>query len=229
MERVEIGKRIKENYEGRYKFKLLRRTPVIIRLDGNCFHTLTKDCNKPFDIKISLAMEETARYLCGEIQGARCAYVQSDEISLLLTDFEQLDTTAWFDYSIQKMTSISSGKASVFFTKYYGRDGIFDSRVFNIPVAEVCNYFIWRQVDWERNSLMMYALSLYPHEELQKKSKSALHELIHRKGHNWANLEDRWKNGIYIEKVEDKWITCDRCPSFRTERDRIEKFLNRNV
>jgi len=74
----------------------------------------------------------------------------------------------------------------------------------------------------------MYALSLYPHEELQKKSKSALHELIHRKGHNWANLEDRWKNGIFIEKREDKWITCDICPSFRTERDRIEKFLNRD-
>jgi len=117
VERLEIGKRIKENYEGRYKFKLLRRTPVIIRLDGNCFHTLTKDCNKPFDIKISLAMEETARYLCGEIQGARCAYVQSDEISLLLTDFEQLDTTAWFDYSIQKMTSISSGKSFRIFHK----------------------------------------------------------------------------------------------------------------
>ncbi len=174
-------------------------------------------------------MEETARYLCGEIQGARCAYVQSDEISILLTDFEQLDTTAWFDYSIQKMTSISAGKASVFFTKYYSKDGIFDARVFNIPVEEVCNYFIWRQVDWERNSLMMYALSLYHHEELQKKSKSSLHELIHRKGHNWATLEDRWKNGIFIEKGEDRWITCDICPSFRTERDIIEKFLNRDA
>ncbi len=170
-------------------------------------------------------MEETARYLCGEIQGARCAYVQSDEISLLLTDFEQLDTTAWFDYSVQKMTSISAGKTSVFFTKYYGKDGIFDSRVFNIPREEVCNYFIWRQVDWERNSLMMYALSLYPHDALQKKSKSALHELIHGKGHNWANLEDRWKNGIFIEKWEDKWITSERCPYFRTERDTVEKFI----
>jgi tRNA(His) 5'-end guanylyltransferase len=170
-------------------------------------------------------MTETAKYLCGEIQGAKCAYTQSDEISILVTDFDQLDTTAWFDYTIQKVVSISAGKASVFFTKYFGTEGIFDSRAFNIPSEEVCNYFIWRKNDWERNSLMMYALSLFSHEELQNKSKSALHEMIHKTGNNWAKLPDRWKNGVFMAKIDEDWTVFEECPNFKTEKNTIERYL----
>jgi len=225
MKELAIGKRMKNYYESRYRFKLTRRTPVVIRLDGNCFHTLTKDCKKPFDIQLSRAMEETARDLCAYIQGARCSYIQSDEISILLTDFENLDTEAWFDYNVQKMCSISAGKASVFFTDYYGKEGIFDSRVFNIPKEEVCNYFVWRQADWERNSLIMYARSFYTQEELHKKGRGDLHEMLHRKGHNWAGLEDRWKNGLFISRSEDGWLTHPECPIFKTDRISVEKYL----
>ena len=136
MEKDSIGNRIKANYENRYRFSLTRRTPVIIRLDGRAFHSVTRDFKKPFDERFAEIMDDTALYLCEEIQGAKCAYVQSDEISILLTDFDKLTTDAWFDYNIQKMTSISAGLVSVFFSLLLGQTAVFDSRVFNIPVEE---------------------------------------------------------------------------------------------
>ena len=91
-------KRMKENYENRSKIFLTRRTPVIIRLDGKAFHTYTRGLDKPFDSGLINDMQDTAIYLCQNIQGAKCAYVQSDEISILVTDFDDINTQAWFDY-----------------------------------------------------------------------------------------------------------------------------------
>ena len=72
---------------------------------------------KPFDEGLIDDMAETARFLCGEIQGAKCAYVQSDEISILLTDFDKLNTDAWFDYQVQKRTSVAASMASAKFNQ----------------------------------------------------------------------------------------------------------------
>ena len=43
-----LGERMKE-YEMQSRTRLLRRTPVIIRLDGCHFHTLTRGLNRPYD------------------------------------------------------------------------------------------------------------------------------------------------------------------------------------
>ena len=101
-----LGNRMKENYENRTRFKLTRRLPVIIRLDGKAFHTYTKGLEKPFDEGLIEDMAETTRFLCENIMGIKCGYTQSDEISLLITDFDKLETQAWFDYNIQKMLSL---------------------------------------------------------------------------------------------------------------------------
>jgi len=196
-----LGNRMKENYEDRYRFKLLRRSPVIIRLDGKNFHTFTKHCHKPFDNSLQQAMEQTAFKLCQEIQGAKCAYIQSDEISILLTDFDKLNTSAWFDYNIQKMVSISAGIASVYFNRYYDSKNhlaLFDSRVFNLPKEETCNYFIWRQKDWIRNSIQMLARIYYSHKQLENKKNSDIHEMLYKKELNWNDLSNKWKNGSFI-------------------------------
>jgi len=201
MKKDSIGNRLKGNYELRQRQKLIRRTPVIIRLDGRAFHTVTKKCEKPFDAIFSNSINHTALELFSEIQGAKCAYCQSDEISILVTDFDKLTTEAWFDYNKSKIESISAGIASATFTSHWCQEGeiaVFDSRSFNIPKEEVCNYFIWRQQDWVRNSIHMYARSLYSHKELQNKNQSDMHEMIHAKGLNWADLDDRWKNGSFI-------------------------------
>lgn len=244
MKKDAIGNRMKENYEDRFRFKLTRRTPVILRLDGNCFHRVTRNCIKPFDDFLSQGMIKTAMHLCEEIQNTKCAYVQSDEISLLLVDFDTLLTEAYFDYNIQKICSISAGKASVFFTRYWNSNGplsstsidcIFDARVFNIPKEEVCNYFIWRQKDWERNSLQMLSRANYSAKQLDRKNKQDMHDMLHEKGLNWVNLEDKWKNGVFISKVkesekvdgEEEWIwhLWNKCPIFMKDRDAVEKYL----
>ena len=128
-----LGDRMKENYENRYRFYLTRRTPVIIRLDGKAFHTVTKNCDEPFDSRFCITMDNTADLLCKNIQGAKLAYVQSDEISILLTDFDKLTTDAWFDYNLQKIVSVSAGLASSYFSRQWGYECTFDSRAFNIP------------------------------------------------------------------------------------------------
>lgn len=112
-----IMQRMKANYEFRSKTFLTRRVPVIMRLDGKAFHTYTKGLNKPFDEGLIEDMQETAKFLCKNIQGAKCAYVQSDEISILITDYDTLLTDAWFDYNVQKMTSISASLATGIFNQ----------------------------------------------------------------------------------------------------------------
>lgn len=112
-----LGNRMKSFYEDRSRYKLPRRSFTIIRIDGKAFHTFTKGLEKPFDVGIIEDMDQTAVYLCKNIQGAKLAYVQSDEISLVLTDFDSLDTAAWFDGNVQKMASISASLATAKFNQ----------------------------------------------------------------------------------------------------------------
>ena len=202
-----LGDRMKKNYEDRNRTFLTRRTPVILRLDGKAFHTLTRGYDKPFDENFYQCMVETMRKVFNSIQGAKVAYYQSDEISILITDFDRLTTEAWFDYNVQKMVSISASIASVVFSKLFERYALFDSRVFNIPRSEVANYFVWRQNDWTRNSIQMLAQAHYSHKELHKKGQADMHEMLYEKGINWAHLESKWKNGTFIDVSFDDTIT----------------------
>jgi tRNA(His) guanylyltransferase len=217
----QLGDRMKERYEDRTRYLLPRRTYTIIRLDGKAFHTFTRGFDRPFDTDLTSIMDETARVLCKEIQGAKLAYVQSDEISILVTDFEQPNTCAWFDGNIQKMVSISAAIATatfnrevyfraeepVIFKKFLEKDGnpktaYFDSRVFTVPdPIEVENYFIWRQNDATRNSIQMAARSMYSHKECDNKNTSQLQEMVFQKGQNWNDYPDGFKRGRCIVKV----------------------------
>ena len=87
--------RMKEFYEFIPKTKLMRRTPVILRIDGKAFHTFTRGFQKPFDEILIKSMQETMKYLCENIQGCVLGYTQSDEISLLLVDYKNLNSSAW--------------------------------------------------------------------------------------------------------------------------------------
>ena len=118
----ELGKRMKEYYENIPKTKLIRRTPVIIRIDGKAFHTFTKGFKKPFDDILIKSMQETMKYLCENIQGCILGYTQSDEISLLLVDYKNLNSSAWFDYKIQKICSIAASMATMAFNKSFTKN-----------------------------------------------------------------------------------------------------------
>ncbi len=247
--RNNLSNRMKQCYENVFKYKLPERMPVIIRLDGRAFHSLTAKAEKPFDNGFITLMNNTAMYLCKEIQNVQLAYVQSDEISLLLHNYKQLNTQSWFNNEIQKICSISAGLASSSFslmyysilkTEKYGslpKPIQFDSRCFVLPEAEVCNYFIFRQKDWERNSIQMLAQSLYSHKELHKKNNSELQEMCFQKGKNWNDLDVSLKRGrcvVYkkrefeIKKGEfifSGWEIDENVPIFTQDRNYIEKYL----
>ena len=209
-----LGDRMKSQYENRTRFMLPRRTYTIIRLDGKSFHTFTKGFNRPYDARITSWMDYTAIQLCREIQGVKFAYTQSDEISLLLTDFEGNTTDAWFDGNLQKVVSVAASLATAEFnfqrcalSEDQSLDGyaLFDARAFTIPDSvEVANYFIWRQQDAVRNSVQMLAQSLYSHKELQNKNGSELQEMTFKKGKNWNDVSVRNKRGGLFLKVEEK-------------------------
>jgi tRNA(His) 5'-end guanylyltransferase len=179
-------------------------------------------------------MIEVGLKLCKEVQGSKCVYIQSDEISILITDFDTLETDAWFDYNIQKIASISASVASVEFSLRMSlncdnRDGCieayFDSRVFNIPKEEVCNYFIWRQQDWIKNSIQMLTRKFYSHKEVENKKQPDMHEMLHEKGVNWALIPDWCKNGVFIAKLDSGIEKFENCPDFKKDRKVIERYL----
>lgn len=119
MDKTSLGNRMKNNYENISRYYLTRRTPVIIRLDGHSFHTFTMGFKKPFDDILVKSMQDTMKYLCENIQGCALGYTQSDEISLVLTDYTELTTDAWFGNNLQKMCSVSASMATLAFNKAF--------------------------------------------------------------------------------------------------------------
>ena len=131
----DLGVRMKTYYEQIPKTKLVRRTPVAIRIDGKAFHTFTRGFKKPFDKILMASMQDTMKYLCQNIQGCVLGYTQSDEITLILVDYQTLTSGAWFDYEVQKMCSISASMATIAFNKAFvdnaskaKLDGLFDGK-----------------------------------------------------------------------------------------------------
>ena len=129
----ELGRRMKDFYESVPKTRLVRRTPVAIRIDGKAFHTFTRGFEKPFDEVLGRAMRETMKYLCENIQGCVLGYTQSDEITLILIDYKKLTSSAWFDYEVQKMCSIAASMATMAFNKAFADE----TQRFNIEHCDV--------------------------------------------------------------------------------------------
>jgi tRNA(His) 5'-end guanylyltransferase len=236
-----------KRYEGVGKTRLTPRLPMVVRADGKAFHTLTRDMKRPFDPDFVEHMIAVATELCREIDGAQMAYVQSDEISVLVRDDQTFDTQAWFDKELDKTVSVSAGIASAEMSLRLGRRAVFDARAFILPPAEVTNYFVWRQQDATRNSVSMAA-----HAELRKTlgAKEA-QALLH--GKTWGQQQEllfsycriNWsrdyathlKRGACILLAAEEragqngpvtrrvWTADREIPVFTAERNYIERFL----
>jgi tRNA(His) 5'-end guanylyltransferase len=204
----------------------MRRTPVAIRIDGKAFHTFTRGFAKPFDEVLGNAMVRTMEHLCKNIQGCVFGYTQSDEITLLLIDYQTFETDAWFDYEVQKMCSITASMATLAFNTFFENEvdkfyynhvkpgdplveyyqvyrdaqykgAMFDARCFNIPKEEACNLIYWRQLDATRNSIQMVGQANFSHKELQGKSCNDIQDMLHeQRGINWNEYPIRWKRGV---------------------------------
>lgn len=182
--------------------KALPRLPILARLDGRAFHSLSKGFDRPFDAGMSHSMLLTTEALVEEFD-AVCAYTQSDEITL-----------AWlqpcvFDGRIQKLTSVLAGFASSVFSTaiqaHYPnlrQVPCFDCRVWQVPaIQDVIDVFVWREDDATKNSITMAAQSLYSHKELHGVNSAQKHEMLFKKGVNWNDYPAHFKRGVYLKRV----------------------------
>lgn len=118
MDTSDLAKRMKD-YEMRDRYFLQKRIPVAIRVDMRAGHTFTKGFERPFDKVFMKSMQETAKYMCENMGNAKFAYVQSDEITIILVDYDTLETDCWFNYRIDKLCSISASMATMAFNKFF--------------------------------------------------------------------------------------------------------------
>ncbi len=243
-----LGNRMK-GYEKVSSGILMKRTPVIIRLDGKSFHTFTKKLNSandpslvnnPFSEKLHRVMINTMADVCNEIQNAKMAYTQSDEISILLTDWSTFQTDQWFGGNIQKIVSVSAALASSYFNYYFAQEfaagnsyktniALFDSRVFNLPKEEVTNNFIWRQNDASRNSIQMLGHYYFSQKQMHGKSNSEVQDMLMLdKGINW-NEVDTWKKrgSCYHSRLHEPnpVLWDENIPIFSQQRDYIDHYV----
>lgn len=240
-DKTSLGDRIKANYEDAFRVKFTKRMPLMIRLDGCHFSSYSKKFQKPFDLKIRDAFIEGTKALFSEIQGLKVTYQQSDELTLLITDYDTLNTQSWFDSNIQKITSVSASILTASFNKFMFENkfndtlAYFDSRAFILPKEEVCNAFLFRQNDATRNSISCLGQKHFSHKLLHKKNTSEVQEMLFQeKGINWNN-EPTWTKrgycmlrktfekepGVFRSAVEPDF----EIPIFSQDRDYINKFV----
>lgn len=208
-------------YESVSDMRLTKRVPVIIRIDWRAFHTFTRKCKKPFDQNIIDAFVLATEKISKDIMWFKIAYTQSDEVSILITDYDTIQSESFFGYRISKINSVVASMFTNYFNEIYVWDdnAVFDCRCFNIPESDIANYFLWRQKDWEKNSIQMYARSMYTTKELYKKKLSDLHDMLYQKWCNWATLDEQLKNWSYITKKWNRYIR----PDFQCVSDLLDK------
>ncbi len=227
-----MGDRFKR-YESQTSYRVPSRSYFIVRLDGKGFSKWTKKLDKPFDEGFAEDMQATAAYLCANLQGAVFAYYQSDEISILFTDFETNEKQQLYDGKIQKITSISASMATAHFNKLRTiremqedlydfeidfKPAMFDSRVIVVPDPdEVINYFWWRQKDASKNSVSMACYANFSDKQTTGKNSSEKQDMLMEKGINWNDYAVVFKRGVIIKKeqymkgeaVRNRWAYVD--------------------
>lgn len=249
MDKTSLGDRMKD-YEACTQGTLLRRTPVIIRVDGKAFHTFTKRNLEvgvdPFNHMMHKTMVGTMQAMMQNMQNAVFGYTQSDEISILLRDWDKHETQQWFGGKIQKIVSVSAAMATGYFNflfqpgysgvnarvKWVGDVPLFDSRVFQVPMEEVTNYFVWRQQDATRNSVQMLGRHYMSHGDMNGQNVSNVQDmLMSRYGVNW-NAIDTWKKrGTCVVPNPDSfdsssaWFQDEEIPIFTKDRSYVEDRL----
>lgn len=205
VDRSPMAKRQKR-LEQAWAFELPERGYIMMRLDGNNFSKYTKGMRRPYDERMSRAMQTTMRELCEWADGCRIGYTQSDEITLLMTYFTKEETQTWRDGDGQKFASLAASKAAAVFARAIAEefgedapkgDAIFDARVWGVTdPADVAENFRWRQLDCERNSVSMLAQANFSHRTLQGVSKRGMLDmLVTEKDINWNDEPAFFKRG----------------------------------
>ena len=220
-------------YRGLTDYKLMPKSYVLVFLDGRSFsHNIKNKFEKPFDDRFINAMNETAKYLCQNVSGCKMAYTQSDEISLVITDFDETNTESFFGFRLTKMLSIIAALATAKFNQIMTdyrlaemadcpasagdilqmcRDTVtdgplyqFDCKCWNVPTYnDVFAWFLYRQIDCIRNSKQQTAQTWLSHKQLEHLDTDKQIELLEaEKGISWESFDDGKKYGRFIYKEQ---------------------------
>lgn len=227
-----------EYFRGLTDYRITPNSYVIAMLDGHCFSQLVKKhYNLPYDKNFMYYMDETAKYLLQNIQGAKLAYVQSDEISILITDFDTPETDSCFGFRLCKMQSLFASMAAGKFNQLVAIDllkkndgkfddipfgdisdvvsdmkpAAFDCKVWTVPsYNEAYGWFLYRQHDCTRNSKQQAAQTYLSHKSLLRLSADEqIEKLKNEKGIDWNDYTNGEKYGRIIYKVETHLSTED--------------------
>ena len=211
MDKTTLGDRMKNNYENISRYYLTRRMPVIIRIDGKAFHTFTRGFKKPFDDILVKTMQDTMKYLCENIQGCVLGYTQSDEISLVLTDYAELTTDAWFGNNLQKMCSISASMATLAFNKAFTRNISKQSKRFYTEYLEEkdASYIETLEIAMNKGAMFDSRVFTIPKEEVCNyfiwRQQDATRNSIQSVGQ--ANFSQKELNGKSCNDIQDMLMT----------------------
>jgi tRNA(His) 5'-end guanylyltransferase len=211
-------------YRDQTNYKLEKKTPIIINLDGRSFSKYCKQFNKPFDREFVALMNYTAEYLVENISGARFAYVQSDEISIYVIENDTEESEPWFGNRLLKFVSLSAAMATGYFNRelisrrvsadesrmgydiYNHKLAEFDSRAWNVPeLNDVFAWFLYRQIDCVRSSKNMTARTYFSHRKLDKLTIDQQISLLKiEEGIDWNEFDEGWKYGRFVYKQRYK-------------------------
>lgn len=229
MKKDSLGDRMKA-YEAISQIDLMRKAPMVMRLDGKAFHTFTRGLERPYDEAFTDAMSQTMLDLCNQVQGAVFAYKQSDEISIVMQDWKTIDTDAWFGGNVQKIVSVAASIATASFNRAFKHPtkdtlALFDARVFSLPtITEVENYFIWRQNDCTRNSIASMGQAHFSQKELHGvKMNTVKQMLLEQKGVVWENEATKYRRGVCATYCDGKFSIDNEPPIFTQDRVYILK------
>lgn len=246
-----LGDRMKL-YEKASERYMTRRIPLCLRFDGVSFHTWARGLQKPFDDSLRRCMTYAAYRVCDAISGARFAYTQSDEISVMVIDYQSTNTEPWFGYRQHKIESVAASMCTAYFNMaaikwlpdHVVKKGpaCFDARAFSMPVEDVTNLFIWRQRDCTKNSVSSLAQAHFSHRDLHGKNSSDMQDMLMlQKKINWNDVETRFKRGTAVYKVRvvsknpvdpekpdvvrSKWVADYEMPQISKDTDYVFRWL----
>ena len=199
-------------YEQSLDQVLLPDMYMVARLDGRGFTKLTKEVCKfeaPFDERFRDMMVNTTKTLMDCGFRVVYAFTESDEISLLFL-LESED----FGRKTRKLNSILAGEASAKFSLLYGKLGVFDCRISELPQKEnVVDYFRWRNEDANRNALNAWCYwtlrkegqnKVQATKTIEGLSTADKNELLFKRGINYNDLPLWQKRGVgfYWKAIE---------------------------
>lgn len=220
---MDLSDRMKQ-YEKSFASYLPPHFPVIMRIDGKAFHSYTRGLPF-FHQPLVKAMNNAALRLCKEVVGARLAYVQSDEISLVINPWINYNSQPYFGNNIQKLVSVTASIASAIITSesenIFGSTKLafFDSRAFILPECEINSYLLWRQLDNIRNSIQVLGRQYYSNKQLHKKSNTDIVEmLLSEENVSWEDQPNWFKLGRCIVYKDTKWEVLENTPAFLEDR-----------